>query len=124
MTTTAKFQALIKSSYTPPVLKSLKLLGIILGGLNLILAMYIFTQPQIFIDLFLASLLLFAGLALAFPALRIGFMTLRFTFICIKKVVMWFLQIPKEVKLMSSFQRYVLLLVSILLIVILIAIAK
>lgn len=124
MTTTTKFQALIKSSYTPSVLNFLKFLGLILGGVNLILAMYIFTEPQIFVDLFLVSLLLFAGVALAFPALRIGFMTLRFAFICIKKVILWILQIPKEVKLMSAFQRYVLLIALTLLAVILIAITK
>jgi hypothetical protein len=124
MTTTAKFRALIKSSYIPQVVKSLKFLGVILVGLNLVLSVTIFEDVTIFLDFVLASLILFVGIAMLPPALLIGFTTLKVAFTAVKKVFIALWKVPTEVGKMTSFQRYLLVLVTVLVGVILVSLIK
>jgi hypothetical protein len=115
MNITTRFKELIKTSYPPKVLRFLRFTGLILLGLDLVLVVTVSEYGiQDYLDFVLASLLLFAGITSMFPAVRIGFMFLRFVFNCIKKMVLGVWAVPNEVKQMSSFQRYVLILIALL----------
>lgn len=115
MKTNIRFKEFIKTSYPPVIRGFLRLMGLILLGLNLVLVVTVFEYGiQGYLELVLASLLLFAGIFLMFPAVRIGFLSLSFVFKCIKKIVIGVWQVPNEVRQMSSFQRYLIILVTLM----------
>ena len=113
--TTAKFKEFIKNSYPPRLLRLITILGIILLVLGIFMTVidYRWGIPN-YLDSFLVLLIFFINIALLPPAIRIGLWTLRLVFTTAKQMVLGFWRVPSEVKRMSSFQQYVLILLGLL----------
>ncbi len=119
MTKTTKFIEVIKGCYSSRALYLLRFLGIILVGLNLVLVGIAFKDGlRDYLELAYASWVLFVAVALIFPAFKLLMFVPRFLIGTGKQVF----STANEVKKMTSFQRYLLILVALVLVSILVAI--